>query len=113
MREHALLLRFALDGIRKPSSNKMPAMNASTSAVLDKLATLDKVKSRMEAARDVLREAESWSTLDSEVTSYIQEQAFAKAANRLAEAAKSMVVFTNTPEFEARRALMISLQNSP
>lgn len=65
----------------------------------------------MEASRDVLREAESWSTLESEVTSLLAELQYAKAAERLAEASKSMAVFHNTIEFESRRALMTSLQN--
>lgn len=124
MREHALLLRFTLDGIRKrssalPNDASQPASNGvlgpmdpNTYQVMERLRVLDMVKGRMEASRDVLREAESWSTLDSEVTALITEQAYGKAADRLAEAAKSMVVFQNTPEYEARRALMISLQNS-
>ena len=65
----------------------------------------------MELARDVLREAESWSTLESEVSSLLSEQSYEKAAEKLSEANKSMAVFQNTPEYEARRALMISLQN--
>ena len=34
-----------------------------------------------------------------------------KAAERLSEASKSMVVFENTSEYESRRTLMVSLQN--
>ena len=109
MREHALLLRFTLDGIRKRSGAS--TADESTTKVMERLRQLDTVKSRMESTRDVLREAESWSTLDSEVTSMISEQAYGKAADRLAEAARSMVVFQNTPEYEGRRSLMISLQN--
>ena len=79
---------------------------------LEKLSHLDKLKSRMESARDILREAESWSTLESEITSYIGSSAYDKAGQRLAEASKSMVVFQNTPgEFEDRKALLVSLQN--
>jgi conserved oligomeric Golgi complex subunit 7 len=64
----------------------------------------------MELARDVLREAESWSTLESEVSSLLSEQSYEKAAEKLSEANKSIVVFQNTP-CGARRTLMISLQN--
>jgi len=85
--------------------------DAEVIKVMERLRILDLVKSRMEGARDVLREAESWSTLDSEVTALVGEQAYAKAAVRLEEAARSMVVFQNTTEYEARRALMVSLQN--
>lgn len=110
MRENVTLLRFTLDSIRKRSAE---ATNQNeTSAVMRRLKVLDTIKTRMEAARDVLREAEAWSTLESEVTGLVQEQAYAKAAERLSEANKSMVVFQNTPEYETRRSLMVSLQNS-
>lgn len=106
MRENAQLLKFTLDGIRQRSHS-----NQKIGAVMEKLKELDLIKSRMEAARDVLREAESWSTLESEVTSLVGESSYSKAAERLEEASRSMVVFQNTTEYEGRRALMVSLQN--
>ncbi|PRQ70998.1 Golgi complex component 7 (COG7)-domain containing protein [Rhodotorula toruloides] len=109
MRENALLLRFTLDGIRKRGGGY--GTESEVGKVLERMRVLDLVKQRMEAARDVLREAESWSTLESEVTGLIGEDQYAKAAERLAEAARSMVVFQNTAEYEGRRALMVSLQN--
>ncbi|GAA5990374.1 hypothetical protein JCM10908_007342 [Rhodotorula pacifica] len=109
MRENALLLRFTLDGIRKRGGGF--GTDSEVGQVLEQMRTLDLVKERMEAARDVLREAESWSTLESEVTGLVGEEQYSKAAERLAEAARSMVVFQNTAEYEARRALMVSLQN--
>ncbi len=118
MREHALLLRFTLDSINRkslPTQEPNPmgvALDPETVKVMERLTLLDTAKNRMEAARDVLREAESWSTLDSEVTSLITEREYVKAAERLAEAARSMVLFNNTVEYEGRRALMISLQNT-
>ena len=111
MRENALLLRFTLDGIRKRAKGTGTDGDSPVSQVMERLRVLDLVKARMEAARDVLREAESWSTLESEVTALVGEQAYAKAAERLEEASRSMVVFQNTAEFEGRRALMVSLQN--
>ncbi|SCV73150.1 BQ2448_7075 [Microbotryum intermedium] len=112
MRENALLLRFTLDGIRKRAGiGSGFGENPEVSRVMEKLRVLDLAKARMEAARDVLREAESWSTLESEVAGLLGEQAYAKAAERLEEAARSMVVFQNTTEYEGRRALMVSLQN--
>ncbi|GAA5825382.1 hypothetical protein JCM3770_003515 [Rhodotorula araucariae] len=110
MRENALLLRFTLDGIRKRGGGF--GTESEVGKVLERMKVLDLVKQRMEAARDVLREAESWSTLESEVTGLVGEDQFIKAAERLAEAARSMVVFQNTAEYEARRALMVSLQNT-
>ncbi|GAA5980937.1 hypothetical protein JCM11641_005490 [Rhodosporidiobolus odoratus] len=109
MRENALLLRFTLDSIRNRGGGF--GTQSEVGQVLERMKLLDLVKQRMEAARDVLREAESWSTLESEVTGLVGEEQFQKAAERLAEAARSMVVFQNTAEYEARRALMVSLQN--
>ena len=106
MRDNALSLQSALAAV----TARVPAMPA-TSAALDKLQTLDTVKRRMEAARDVLREAESWSSLEAEVTALLAERAYEKAAERLSEASRSMPVFAGTPEYEPRRALMVSLQN--
>ncbi|KAK4052333.1 hypothetical protein OIO90_004414 [Microbotryomycetes sp. JL221] len=110
MRENALLLHFTLTSLRKRSESGADK-HSEVTKVMDKLKVLDLAKSRMEASRDVLREAESWSTLESEVTGLVVEHQYAKAAERLEEAARSMVVFQNTAEFEARRALMVSLQN--
>lgn len=129
MREHALLLRFTLDKVRNIShpaasasasndashvrnaSTATVASNSSTEAIMDELAEISLVKTRMEAALAVLREAESWSTLDSEVTALIADKSYERAAARLSEASRSMAVFQNTPEYESRRALMLSLQN--
>ena len=107
MRDGALSVQAALNNLTIRSSSFSP----QSSATLDKLHSLDTIKRNMELARDVLREAESWSTLESEVSSLLAEQNYEKAAEKLSEANKSMVVFQNTPEYEARRTLMISLQN--
>jgi hypothetical protein len=107
MRDGALSVQVALNNLTTCSSSFSP----QSSATLDKLHSLDIIKKNMELARDVLREAESWSTLESEVSSLLSEQSYEKAAEKLSEANKSMVVFQNTPEYEARRTLMISLQN--
>ncbi len=103
----ALSVQAALNNLTTRSLTFSP----QSSATLDKLHSLDTIKRNMELARDVLREAESWSTLESEVSSLLSEQSYEKAAEKLSEANKSMAVFQNTPEYEARRALMISLQN--
>lgn len=108
MRESALSLQGILAGVEDKSK---PSLGVNTDAALERLHYLDTVKRNMEATREVLREAESWSTLESDVTSLLGEKNYEKAAERLSEASKSMVVFENTPEYESRRTLMISLQN--
>lgn len=108
MRDGALALQSMLQDVESSSKS---SVNADTTAALNQLHHLDTAKRNMEAAREVLREAESWGTLESDVTSLLGEQNYEKAAERLSEANKSMVVFQNTPEYENRRALMVSLQN--
>ena len=108
MKESAISLQTSLKKLQDASTS---AESPETKAALERLHYLDNVKRGMEAARDVLREAESWSSLESEVSSLLSEQNYEKAAETLSEAAKSMVVFQNTPEYDSRRSLMISLQN--
>ncbi|KAI4522580.1 hypothetical protein K525DRAFT_255484 [Schizophyllum commune Loenen D] len=108
MRDGAVSLQSSLLQVRQRSKN---VVAPATGAALDQLKSLDTIKRNMEEAREVLREAESWSSLELEVTSLLAEQNYAKAAERLSEANKSMVVFQNTPEYGPRRALMVNLQN--
>ena len=108
MKDGASTLQNALVGVLQQSKDAVPK---ETIAALDNLHHLDKIKTRMEASREVLREAESWSTLEHEVTSLIAEKSYAKAAERLSEANRSMIVFQNTPEYDPRRTLMVNLQN--
>ena len=108
MKESAISLQTSLQRLQRASAS---AESPETGAALERLRYLDSVRRGMEAARDVLREAESWSSLESEVSSLLSEQNYERAAETLSEAANSMVVFQNTPEYESRRSLMVSLQN--
>ncbi|GLB37607.1 putative golgi complex component 7 (COG7) [Lyophyllum shimeji] len=108
MKDNALSLQAALEKVLQRANDAVPD---STSVALDHLRHLDMIKGRMEATREALREAESWSSLELEVTSLLAERSYAKAAERLSEASRSMAVFHNTPEYEPRRTLMVNLQN--
>ena len=110
MRESALSLQLALTSIHETSGPSV-AVDEETAKALEQLRFLDSVKKGMEAVREVLKEAENWSTLEPEVTALLKDGTYDKAAERLAEASKSMVVFQNTAEFETRRTLMTNLQN--
>ncbi|KAJ4483221.1 oligomeric Golgi complex subunit 7 [Lentinula aciculospora] len=108
IKDSALSLQNSLTTVQTRSRAAVPDTTASA---LEQLKRLDTMKGHMEAAREVLREAESWSTLELEVTSMLAERNYAKAASRLSEANKSMVVFQNTPEYDPRRTLLVNLQN--
>ncbi|KAK7053467.1 hypothetical protein VNI00_004093 [Paramarasmius palmivorus] len=108
IKDGAVSLQAVLSGVLARSQAAVPDdMNMA----LEQLKRLDTIKGHMEAAREVLREAESWSTLELEITSFLTEQNYAKAASRLSEANKSMVVFQNTAEYDPRRTLLVNLQN--
>lgn len=129
MRESALLLKYTLDGIRNRSDMALgvesskgssvglgsaTSLAASTSPVMERLRLLSLIKDRMEATRSVLREAESWSTLESDILALLQDTppSFLRASERLSEAFRSMSLFADTPDYEPRRALMLQLQNA-
>ncbi|ODN74885.1 hypothetical protein L202_07187 [Cryptococcus amylolentus CBS 6039] len=96
--------------VEKKGKKEDDSEAVKTYRALEKLTHLDKLKGRLESARDTLREAESWSTLESEITTLIGEKEYAKAGQRLAEANRSMVVFKNVPaEWEERKRLLVSL----
>ncbi|KAK4683903.1 conserved oligomeric Golgi complex subunit 7, partial [Tremellales sp. Uapishka_1] len=120
MRESATSLQSSLQSVQArvarqtslDTHSSQESEEVQTHKALEKLSYLDKLKTRMESARDILREAESWSTLESEITSLIASSSWNKAGERLAEASRSMIVFQNTPsEYETRKSLLVSLQN--
>ncbi|KAF8553632.1 hypothetical protein OG21DRAFT_1208925 [Imleria badia] len=125
-RDGALALRNILAQSLPPQSrSSVPTTTDSaepdaTSKVLERLQHLDTLRVRMEAARDVLREAESWSALETEVTTLLAEKAYARAASRLSASARLMPVSARTATtpgtssggvHEPRRALLTSLAN--
>ena len=126
-RDGALALRNLLVQSLPPSQSRNPVQTTTdsaepdaTSKVLERLQHLDTLRVRMEAARDVLREAESWSALETEVTSLLAEKAYARAASRLSASARLMPVSARTAigpgtssggVHEPRRALLTSLAN--
>ena len=108
LKDNALSLQVSLAKVHQSSRGVVPD---GTTEALNRLRLLDIAKSQMESARDVLREAESWGSLELEVTSLLAERGYRKAAERLSEAQRSMVIFQNTPDYEPRRTLMVNLQN--
>ncbi|CCO30664.1 Conserved oligomeric Golgi complex subunit 7 Short=COG complex subunit 7 [Rhizoctonia solani AG-1 IB] len=65
----------------------------------------------MTAAYELLKKAEAWSTLESDVTRLLASSEFDAAADRLAASTTSLQVFEGTSEYENAKALMVSLQN--
>ncbi|KAG9095048.1 hypothetical protein FRC06_010171, partial [Ceratobasidium sp. 370] len=113
MREAALSLQSALHTLQSNSAtdNLFPPSDNETSSALTRLHTLSQTHSNMTAAHALLKKAESWSTLESDVTRLLASSEFDAAADRLASSTTSLQVFENTPEYDAAKGLMVSLQN--
>ncbi|PKY46850.1 hypothetical protein RhiirA4_402880 [Rhizophagus irregularis] len=107
MQEDATKLKSGVSLVKSQLNN----VEEGTEKALDRLKYLDLVKTRMEASRDVLKEAENWSNLEQEASNIFASQDYQKAGARLMEAEKSLVIFQNTPEYEERRKLLTELQN--
>ncbi|CAB4381178.1 unnamed protein product [Rhizophagus irregularis] len=107
MQEDATKLKSGVSLVKSQLNN----VEEGTEKALDRLKYLDLVKTRMEASRDVLKEAENWSNLEQEASNIFASQDYQKASARLMEAEKSLVIFQNTPEYEERRKLLTELQN--
>ncbi|EUC63278.1 component 7 (COG7) protein [Rhizoctonia solani AG-3 Rhs1AP] len=112
MREAALSLQSALHTLQSSSATNtlLPSNNETTSA-LERLHTLSQTHSNMTAAHELLKKAEAWSTLESDVTRLLANSEFDAAADRLAASTTSLQIFEGTSEYENAKALMVSLQN--
>ncbi|KAG8687396.1 hypothetical protein FRC09_013512 [Ceratobasidium sp. 395] len=113
MREAALSLQSALHTLQSNSATDtlFPPSDNETSSALTRLHTLSQTHSNMTAAHALLKKAESWSTLESDVTRLLASSEFDAAADRLAASTTSLQIFEGTPEYDAAKALMVSLQN--
>ncbi|CAE6467510.1 unnamed protein product [Rhizoctonia solani] len=112
MREAALSLQSALHTLQSSSATNtlLPSNNETTSA-LERLHTLSQTHSNMTAAYELLKKAEAWSTLESDVTRLLANSEFDAAADRLAASTTSLQIFEGTSEYDNAKALMVSLQN--
>ncbi|KAF9429133.1 hypothetical protein BGZ76_001758 [Entomortierella beljakovae] len=85
--------------------------SSDTVQALDRLKYLDLVKTRMEATHSALREAENWRNLEAEAKEIFAKGDFTKAATRLSEAERSLVVYKNTNVEGDRMALLQVLKD--
>jgi hypothetical protein len=90
----------------EPTDESSPT---SASNSFSYLLQLDKIKHRMEDSVVALKEAEHWSTLESEMDAIFASKDYSKAAQRLQEAKRSLALLENTPEYEERKNLLTKL----
>ncbi|KAF9416378.1 hypothetical protein BGZ94_010239 [Podila epigama] len=98
------------EGIRLVRSDVHSVESTDTVQALDRLKYLDLVKTRMEATHAALREAENWRNLEAEAHEILAKGDFVKAATRLSEAERSLVVYKNTNVEGDRMALLLVLK---
>ncbi|KAG0303924.1 hypothetical protein BGZ98_006142 [Dissophora globulifera] len=99
------------EGIRLVRSDINSVDSADTVQALDRLKYLDLVKTRMEATHSALREAENWRNLEAEANDIFAKGDFTRAATRLSEAERSLVVYKNTNVEGDRMALLAVLKD--
>ena len=92
-------------------SSLQSSSHSKTHHALNSLLNLDTIKSRMEASRDALKEAESWSTLTSELNAIFASRDLERAGLRLRDASRSLVLLEGTPDYEERKNMLSELQN--
>ncbi|KAI8843279.1 oligomeric Golgi complex subunit 7 [Chytriomyces cf. hyalinus JEL632] len=89
----------------------LATLGSASNTAFDSLLVLDMIRSRMEAARNALQEAENWNSLTSELDEIFANSDFTKAGSRLAEASRSLALLQGTPDYEEKRSLLFTLQN--
>ncbi|KAF9292552.1 hypothetical protein BGZ68_003458 [Mortierella alpina] len=99
------------EGIRLVRSDFNTVDSSDTVQALDRLKYLDLVKTRMEATHSALREAENWRNLEAEANDIFAKGDFTRAATRLSEAERSLVVYKNTKVEGDRMALLLVLKD--
>ncbi|KAF9584920.1 hypothetical protein BGW38_004671 [Lunasporangiospora selenospora] len=108
LRQETSLLQ---EGIKLVRNDIHSIDSSDTAQALDRLKYLDLVKTRMEATHASLREAENWRNLEAEANEILARGDFIKAATRLSEAERSLVVYKNTNVEGDRMALLLVLKD--
>lgn len=106
MSETASTLQSRVHSLQTHSSTK----DASTDAALARIAALSKAKAGLIDARHTLREAQAWSTLESQVNMLLSEERWQESVDRVSKAADSLRLFSGSAKSnEERTSLLQSL----
>ncbi|KAI9340289.1 Golgi complex component 7-domain-containing protein [Obelidium mucronatum] len=104
-------LALAKNDLKELKELEESTRNHSKNDAFDRLSLADKIRRRMLAAREALRDAENWTLLAQDMDPLFESKDFAKAALRLSEATRSLALLQGTPEYEDRRSMLHQLQN--
>ncbi|KAJ3413083.1 hypothetical protein HDV05_008537 [Chytridiales sp. JEL 0842] len=79
---------------------------SSSHEAFDNVVKLDIIRTRMESARNALKEAESWNSLGPEIEGLFAVNDVEKVGIRLEDASRSLHMLVGTPEYEERCNLL-------
>ncbi|SJX65522.1 uncharacterized protein SRS1_16148 [Sporisorium reilianum f. sp. reilianum] len=103
MSDAAAALRSRVDSLQTQTAAK----DTSTDLMLARIAALSKAKAGLIDARHTLREAQAWSTLESQVTMLLSESRWQEAVDRIAKAADSLRLFSGSAKSNEERSQLL------
>lgn len=75
------------------------------------LGHLDIIKSRMDSTRLLLKEAENWSTLSSEMDALFLSKDWDRSAGRIQDASRSLILLRSSSDYEDRKEMLTKLKD--
>ncbi|WFD42382.1 hypothetical protein MPSI1_001024 [Malassezia psittaci] len=103
----SILLRSTVNSTEQAYLNKMPIKDDQEAQALAELHRLAQVKQRMEAARDTLHAAESWSSVETEVEAHLVQCDWERAAQRLAGMEHTLSNFDSSSEYVTAKSIVL------
>lgn len=103
MSDTATTLQTCIQSLQNQTASK----DASTDITLARIAALSKAKAGLIEARHALREAQAWSTLESQVTILLGEQRWQEAVERIAKATDSLRLFSGSAKSTEEKSQLL------
>ncbi|TKY88121.1 hypothetical protein EX895_002831 [Sporisorium graminicola] len=103
MSDAATALRSRVDSLQSQTSAK----DTSTDLMLARIAALSKAKAGLIDARHTLREAQAWSTLESQITMLLSESRWQEAVERITKATDSLRLFSGSAKSNQERSHLL------
>ncbi|WFD02659.1 hypothetical protein MOBT1_001340 [Malassezia obtusa] len=100
-------LRAALARAQHTYEQRSPAADAPEARALAELHRLAQIKHRMQAARDTLHAAESWSSVEAEVDGHLAQGDWERAAQRLVGMEQTLSRFDASSEYVAAKQALL------
>ncbi|GAC97761.1 hypothetical protein PHSY_005348 [Pseudozyma hubeiensis SY62] len=105
MSDTATALQAHVQSLQAQTATK----DTSTDVTLARIAALSKAKAGLIDARHALREAQAWSTLESQVTMLLCEERWQDAVDRLAKATDSLRLFSGSTKSNEEKSQLLQV----